>query len=30
MPEQVQRTLENAVAEVEYLNLRDPWFATHS
>jgi len=30
MPEQVQRTLDNAVAQVEYLNLRDPWFATHS
>lgn len=30
MPEQVRRTLDNAVAEVEYLDLRDPWFATHS
>jgi len=30
MPEQVQRTLEEAVADVEYLDLRNPWFASHS
>ena len=29
MPEQVQRTLEDAVADVAYLDLRDPWFASH-
>ena len=29
MPEQVRRTLDDAVADVEYLDLRQPWFATH-
>lgn len=29
MPEQVQRTMNDAVAEVSYLDLHDPWFATH-
>ena len=29
MPEQVQRTLDGAVADVEYLDLHQPWFATH-
>ena len=29
MPEQVRRTLSDAVAEVEYLDLRNPWFASH-
>jgi len=30
MPEQVRRTLDDAVGQVEYLDLRNPWFATHS
>ncbi|RNL78464.1 hypothetical protein EFL95_05050 [Nocardioides marmorisolisilvae] len=29
MPEQVQRTLNDAVADVAYLDLRNPWFASH-
>jgi hypothetical protein len=30
MPEQVRRTLDTAVADVAYLDLRNPWFATHN
>jgi len=29
MPEQVQRTMDDAVAAVEYLDLHQPWFASH-
>jgi hypothetical protein len=29
MPEEVRRELESAFADIEYIDLHRPWFATH-